>query len=255
MKELFDLKGKTALVTGGSQGIGRGIVLALAEFGANVVINYHSGDAEALSAKAEAESFGVRALLWKFDLSESGVKSAWENFALENDCPADILVANASVQFRREWDEITEDEFAVQMNVNVRSTLELMQAAVPHMKQKRWGRILNIGSVQQARYNRSMAIYAASKSALVNLVKNVAARVAPFGITVNNLAPGVFATTRNREVLADAEFRKNIEAKIPLGFVAEPRDCAGTALLLCSDAGRYITGADFFVDGGFSLYI
>lgn len=255
MKELFNLKGRTALVTGGSQGIGKGITLALAEFGANVVINFHSGVETAKQTKAEAEKLGAKVWLWQFDLAQANVKQAWLDFAEKNGCPVDIVVANASVQYRHEWFDITEDEFASQINVNLRSTLELMQAAVPHMKANGWGRILTIGSVQQARPNRYMAAYAASKSGIVNMVKNIAARVAPFGITVNNIAPGVFETARNREVLSDAAFRKDIESKIPVGFVGEPKDCAATALLLCSDAGRYITGADFFVDGGFSLFI
>ena len=98
-----------------------------------------------------------------------------------------------------------------------------------------------------------MCIYAASKSGLVNLVKNLAPRFAPFGITINNLAPGAIATARNVEALADEKYKKIVESNIPLGFVGNPDDCAGTALLLCSDAGRYITGADYFVDGGLSL--
>lgn len=98
-----------------------------------------------------------------------------------------------------------------------------------------------------------MCVYAATKAGLVNLVKNLAPRLAPMGITINNLAPGAIATARNKDALADAEYRKAVESNIPLGYVGEAEDCAGAALLLCSDAGRYITGADYFVDGGLSL--
>ena len=157
------------------------------------------------------------------------------------------------MQVRAPFDEVTDEDFEAQINVNLRSTLRLIREVVPHMAQNRWGRILNIGSVQQARPHRDMCVYAATKAGLVNLVKNLAPRLAPMGITINNLAPGAIATARNKDALADAEYRKVVESNIPLGYVGESEDCAGAALLLCSDAGRYITGADYFVDGGLSL--
>ena len=253
MKELFNIKGKTALITGGGQGIGRSITLALAEFGADVIINYRSNIALAEETKKAAEAFGVKAYLWQFDLANDNIKEAWQNFAESNSLSPEILVANASLQYRAAWDEVTFEQFNAQMNVNLRSTLALIQLLQPDMKSRGWGRILTIGSVQQERPHKDMCIYAASKSGLVNLVKNLAPRFAPFGITINNLAPGAIATARNVEALADEKYKKIVESNIPLGFVGNPDDCAGTALLLCSDAGRYITGADYFVDGGLSL--
>ena len=239
MKELFNLKGKTALVTGGGQGIGRAIALALAEFGADVVVNFRGNEKLAEQTASDARKFGAKALLWKFDLARADPGAEWKKFSEENACPADILVANASMQVRAPFDEVTDEDFEAQINVNLRSTLRLVREVVPHMAQNRWGRILNIGSVQQARPHRDMCVYAATKAGLVNLVKN--------------LAPGAIATARNKDALADAEYRKAVESNIPLGYVGEAEDCAGAALLLCSDAGRYITGADYFVDGGLSL--
>ena len=239
MKELFNLKGKTALVTGGGQGIGRAITLALAEFGADVVVNFRGNEKLAEQTASDARKFGAKALLWKFDLARADAGAEWKKFSEENACPADILVANASMQVRAPFDEVTDEDFEAQINVNLRSTLRLIREVVPHMAQNRWGRILNIGSVQQARPHRDMCVYAATKAGLVNLVKN--------------LAPGAIATARNKDALADAEYRKVVESNIPLGYVGEAEDCAGAALLLCSDAGRYITGADYFVDGGLSL--
>lgn len=253
MKELFNLKGKTALVTGGGQGIGRAITLALAEFGADVVVNFRGNEKLAEQTTSDARKFGIKALLWKFDLARADAGAEWKKFSEENACPADILVANASMQVRAPFDEVTDEDFEAQINVNLRSTLRLIREVVPHMAQNRWGRILNIGSVQQARPHRDMCVYAATKAGLVNLVKNLAPRLAPMGITINNLAPGAIATARNKDALADAEYRKAVESNIPLGYVGEAEDCAGAALLLCSDAGRYITGADYFVDGGLSL--
>ena len=251
--QLFDLTGKTALVTGGGQGIGKAIVQALAENGAHVIINYRSNRYLAEQTASEVAQYGKKIWLWPFDLESEHVLEAYQDFAETNKCHADILVANASVQIRRKWDEINSVEFAQQINVNLRSTLQLIQSVVPRMRQCGWGRILNIGSVQQVRPHNQMCIYAASKSALVNLVKNLAPQLAPFGITVNNLAPGVIATGRNEDALSDPDYKKTIEAKIPSGYIGQPEDCAALALLLCSNAGRYITGVDYPVDGGMGL--
>ena len=253
INKLFDLTGKTALVTGGGQGIGRTIVLALAENGANVIINYRSNQLLAEQTASEAAHYGKKVWLWPFDLESDHVLEAYRDFVGINNCHAAILVANASLQIRRPWDEIDNVEFAQQINTNLRSTMQLIQGVTPYMRQCGWGRILNIGSVQQVRPHSQMCIYAASKSALVNLVKNLAPQLSPFGITINNLAPGVIATGRNEEALADPEYKKAIEAKIPVGYIGQPEDCAALALLLCSNAGRYITGADYLVDGGMGL--
>lgn len=254
IKDLFDLSSKTALVTGGGQGIGKAIALALAEHGANIIINYRSNAALAEETARLVKANGVQCWLWPLDLAEENITKKFNEFILANNCKVDILITNASVQFRKPWDEVTSDEFAAQINVNLRSTLNLIQGVVPHMKEQKWGKILNIGSVQQARPHKDMCIYAASKSGLVNLVKNLAAQLAPFGINVNNLAPGVISTARNETALGNPEYRDAILQKIPLGYAGLSADCAPLSLLLCSDAGRYITGGDFFVDGGMSLF-
>jgi NAD(P)-dependent dehydrogenase (short-subunit alcohol dehydrogenase family) len=252
-KQLYNLRDKTALVTGGGQGIGRAITLALAENGAGVIINYLGNKKLAAQTAADANTLGVKARLWQFDISRADIREAWREFAGAGGINIDILVANASLQIRRAWDEISVAEFDAQINTNLRSTLLLAQELVPYMKTKNWGRILNIGSVQQVRPHTQMCVYAASKSGLVNMVKNLAAQLAPFGITVNNLAPGTIATGRNEDTLADAAYRKIVESKIPSGKIGGPEDCAALAALLCSDAGRYITGADLPVDGGMGL--
>lgn len=253
MQNKYDLKGKTALVTGGGQGIGRSIVLALAEAGANVIINYRSNVSLAEETAELAGQFGNKVWLWPYGLVKEEVKENYLSFVAEHKCPPDILVTNASYQIRKPWDQVTKEDFADQMNVNVRSTLFLIQGAVPYMKERGWGRILNIGSVQQKRPHQEMCIYAASKMALVNLVSNLATQLAPWGITINTLSPGAIATGRNEAVLANPDYRKSTESKIPLGYVGTPEDCAQLALLLCSESGRYITGADYSVDGGMGL--
>ncbi len=253
IKNLFNLKGKTALVTGGSQGIGKAISLALAEFGADVVINYRSGKALAEETCQEIKSMGAECHLIPCDLSSAGSAKTIAGFLSSRSLQIDILVLNASVQFRKSWDEVTAEEFELQINTNLRASLFLIQELFPAMKEKGWGRIVTIGSVQQLRPHQQMIAYAASKVAQLSMVKSLAPQFGLFGVTINNLAPGAILTGRNEEVLRDENYKKNVEAKIPLGFIGEPADCAATALLLCSDAGRYITGQDLFVDGGMGL--
>ena len=242
---MFDLKGKTALVTGSTQGIGYAIAKIFIESGASVFVHC-SRDEE--KAKRIAKELGAYSYV-AADLSE---KNAVEKL-YEKTGALDIVVANASVQYKNDWDKITADEFEKQVNVNIRSSLMLMQKYIPKMQSKKWGRFLAIGSVQQYKPHTHMAVYAATKCALQSLVNNVASQVAKDGVTVNNLLPGVISTPRNEQALSDTEYRAKVLQKIPSGFAGEPEDCAATALLLCSDEGRYITGAEIIVDGGMHL--
>jgi len=253
IKNLFNLKGKTALITGGSQGIGKAISLAFAEHGANVVINYRSDKKLAIQTETEINALGVKCSLIQCDLSHLDSASIISGFLRENNLEIDILVINASIQIRKSWDEVTPEEFEIQINTNFRASLFLIQELYPPMQQKNWGRILTIGSVQQLRPHQQMIVYAASKVAQVSMVRSMAPQFGPYGVTINNVAPGAFNTGRNEEVLQNIAYKAKVEAKIPMGYIGESSDCAATALLLCSDAGRYITGQDIFVDGGMSL--
>lgn len=253
IKSLFELKGKTALITGGSQGIGKAISLVLAEYGANVVIVYRSGQELAMQTSNEIRAKGVKCEIFKCDLSELIAVNAIKEFLISKNIEIDILVLNASVQFRKSWNEVTSDEFDIQMNTNFKSSMFLIQALYPVMQQKKWGRIVTVGSVQQLKPHHQMIVYAASKMAQVSMVKSLAPQFGVDGVTINNLAPGAILTGRNEEVLRDQDYKKLVETKIPVGYIGEPADCAATALLLCSDAGKYITGQDIFVDGGMGL--
>jgi len=253
IKKLFNLKGKTALVTGGSQGIGKAISLVLAENGADIVIIYRNGTDLALQTANEITELGVKCELVQCDLSEFKSTKTIKEYLLKKKIDIDILVLNASVQVRKSWNEVTLEEYELQMNTNFRSSLFLIQEFYSAMQEKKWGRIVTVGSVQQVRPHQQMIVYAASKVAQVSMVKSLAPQFGKNGVTINNIAPGAICTGRNEDVLKDEAYKKSVEAKIPLGFIGEPSDCAATALLLCSDAGRYITGQDIFVDGGMGL--
>jgi NAD(P)-dependent dehydrogenase (short-subunit alcohol dehydrogenase family) len=218
IKELFDLKGKTALVTGCGQGIGRAICLVLAEHGANVIINYRSDRRKAGSTSKKVQEYDINAWLWEYDLQSETITADFSAFIGKLPYTVDILVLNASVQVRKNWNEVTSDEFDFQMNVNVRAFLKLIQCCELAMEQKGWGRILMLGSVQQSRPSRQMIVYAASKAAQLNMVKNLAWMLGDKGITINNLAPGVIGTIRNEEVLSNDVFKKKYREKNTCGL-------------------------------------
>ena len=165
----------------------------------------------------------------------------------------DILVLNASVQLPKPWAEITAEAFATQVNVNFRASLLLIQRFVPHMAAQKRGRVITIGSVQEAKPHPNMLVYSSTKAAQTMMVKSMAAQLAPQGITLNNVAPGVVLTDRNTSALADPVYAQKVKNLIPMGHFAQTRDCVGTVLLLASDAGRYITGQSILVDGGKAL--
>jgi len=242
---MFDLHGKTALVTGSTQGIGFAIAKAFFEAGATVWV--HGATSEEKTRRA-AEAIGTEHYVVK-DLSARD--AAEVIYAATGDL--DIVVLNASVQYRKHWNEITRDELDTQISVNFAATLALMQAYFPAMKEKGYGRIVTVGSVQQYRPHVDMAVYAASKDAQMSLVRNVAKQVAPFGITVNNLCPGVIATPRNEAALSDELYREKVLTGIPAGYAGLAEDCAPAALFLCSEEARYVTGSEIIVDGGMHL--
>jgi glucose 1-dehydrogenase len=253
LAEKFKLKGKIALVTGASQGIGKAIALGLAEYGAHVIIHYRSDQNEAAEVAEQAKNFGSQITLIKQDLSEKGAVQSLTDRLKQMVQRIDILVINASVQVPAVWTEISENDFDIQVNTNLKSTFLLMQSLAPAMIEAGWGRILTIGSVQQVKPHPNMMIYAATKSAVFNMVQNMAMQLADKGVTVNNLAPGVISTPRIDEEVPETEERIDKRMETPAGKIGNPEDCAAMALLLCSEAGNFITGQNIYVDGGMSL--
>ena len=240
---------KTALITGSSRGIGRSIALRLSADGFKVILHGVSESNHIKNLKNEIEVKGGVAEIAVADLCDLEATKKLSKVVAN----VDILVLNASLQYRTPWQEITTEACYEQLNCNFVSSMLLIQAAAPHMKKTGWGRIITIGSVQEARPHPDMLVYSASKAAQTNMMRSLSLQLAKDGITVNNVAPGVIYTDRNVEALSDPEYAKKVTDSIPVGFYGEPQDCVGIVSLLCSDEGRYITGQSIYVDGGKSV--
>lgn len=240
---------KTALITGSSRGIGRAIAIRLAKDGYKVIVHYAGNEAKALETRDSILQQGGQAEVIGANLCDLAQTQQLAS-AIGG---VDVLVLNASVQYRTPWQEISVEACYDQLNCNFVSSMLLIQAVVEHMKAQKWGRIITIGSVQEAKPHPDMLVYSASKAAQTNMMQSLSLQLAKDGITVNNVAPGVIYTDRNVEALSDAAYAQKVKDAIPVGFYGEPEDCAGIVSLLCSEDGRYITGQSIYVDGGKSI--
>jgi len=254
----FSMTGRRALVTGGSVSIGRSIALAFADAGADVAIHYSTAADAAFGKPGAAEETaalvrerGRRAAIIEADFAVAGEARRTVEAAVAALGGVDVLVVCASIQYRVPFDDVTPEQIERQIDINFKATVELLQSALPPMKARGWGRVLTIGSVNQTTPEAQLSIYAALKSAQHNLSINLAKQYAPFGVTVNNLSPGLIATERNRWRREDANAWAEIQrTACPMQRAGTPDEMAGAALLLCSEAGSFITGADLQATGG-----
>ena len=236
---------KRVLITGSTQGIGKALAMAFVKAGYHVCVHC-SKDIE--KAERVRKEIGAHQAV-VCDLSNMDKV----NGLYAKTGAVDCLILNASVQYKELWQEITDETFDKQFDVNVKSTLKLIQAYYPAMKENGFGRIVTIGSVNQYRQHPELSVYSATKCAVMKLVEVIAKQVAPFGVTVNNVAPGAIATPRNESVYNDEEKRKAVEDAIPMGRFGTSEDCVGAVLMLCGEQGAYITGTDIVIDGGMKL--
>jgi len=247
----FRLDGRIALVTGARREIGRAIAEGLGAVGARVAVHHADTDEEARDAASVVQAIGQGSQAFGADFSD---QRAAEKLAAEVTAAfgqVDILVLNASIEILQPVGGIDRAAYERQMEINVWSTLALLQALVPPMGARGWGRVVTIGSVQQISPAAEMMVYAGYKALQHNWAINLARQFTCQGVTVNNLAPGLIATARNAEQIAARG--EQMKARVPAGRLGRPDDLVGAALLLCSDAGEYISGANVFVDGGRSV--
>lgn len=242
------LENKVALVTGGSRGIGRAIVLALAQRGADVAINFAGNVAAAEQVAAEVQQLGRKALLVQGDVADTEACAAMVDKVVSELGRIDILVNNAGITRDGLLMRMKEADWDAVLTTNLKGVFNCTKAAVKYMMKQRAGKIVNISSVVGVMGNAGQANYAAAKAGVIGFTKSVAKEVASRGITANAVAPGFIATDMT-SVLPE-KVVEEMAAGIPLKRAGQPEDVANAVLFLVSDEAAYITGQTLHVDGG-----
>ena len=249
----FDLSGKVALITGAGRGIGLAIGEALAAHGAAVAIQDIEESIAAEAVKKIADR-GGRAIALGGDIKDLTLPARLIQQTVDQLGGLHILINNASIQSACDWMEAKVETMQSELSTNVISPIVFCQLATPIFRKQKFGRIINIGSIQQKSGFVPMLSYSLSKAAIEKLTTALAKELAGDGITVNLIAPGWMATVRTQGDFKDEQEKvaKGLRS-VPVGRVGEGFDCAGLAVLLCSKAGEYITGQSIYVDGGLSI--
>jgi glucose 1-dehydrogenase len=256
------LRGQKALVTGASSGIGRAIALALGEAGADVVVNYVSGEDKAQEACEEIRRRGVRALALKADVSdEAQVESMFQRM-IDEFGTIDVLVNNAGLQQDAAFEELTLEQWNKVLGVNLTGQFLCARAAVREFKRRgvvpevscSAGKILCVSSVHEVIPWAGHVNYAASKGGVMLMMKSLAQEVAPYRIRVNSLCPGAIRTPINMEAWGTPEAYEGLLRLIPYKRIGEPEEIGRAAVWLASDFSDYVHGVSLFIDGGMTLY-
>jgi NAD(P)-dependent dehydrogenase (short-subunit alcohol dehydrogenase family) len=250
ISSLFDLKGRTALVTGGNSGIGAAMASALAQAGANIILMARRTEALEVTAK-DLGQFGVQVGTLSCDLSDISATSIGASTALGL-AHIDILVNAAGVNLRQPFEDITPESWQTQINLHLSAPFFLTQALAPKMAERGWGRVINIASLQSYRAFGNSAPYGAGKGGVVQLTRAIAQSWGSKGITCNAVGPGFFPTALTAPVFANPEAAQKNADQTCLGRNGELKDLFGLTVFLASDASSYITGQTIMIDGGFT---
>lgn len=248
---LFDLSGRVALVTGGNSGIGKAIGWALAAAGASVVLVARRA-AELDATVAEFEHEGLVAAALSCDLADREVMKGLAQRAAKPFGAPDILVNGSGINIRKPFPDLTDDDWDATIAINLTAPFLLTRALAPTMRDRGWGRIVNITSLQSVRAFPNSAPYGASKGGMMQLTRATAEYWSKYGVTCNAIAPGFFATPLTAPVFADSERMEAMAQRTMAGRNGDLADLHGTAVFLASEASAYLSGQTLFVDGGFS---
>jgi len=251
---LFDLTGRVALVTGGGRGLGKAMAQGFAEAGARVVIASRSeGELKAAQTEilAAVSQAGTKTEVAHFvvDMTDRAAVARLAADATAKMGRIDILVNNAGTNNPQPIDAIRDEDWDRLLELNLTSCMALTRAVAPGMKERHWGRIIHISSIMALASKEGRNAYSATKAGLIGMTMASAQDLGPFGVTVNCIAPGPILTDLTNGMLSD-EQKKQFASRTALGRWGQPRELAGPALLLASDAGSYITGSVLIVDGG-----
>ncbi|MFC9648310.1 MULTISPECIES: SDR family oxidoreductase [unclassified Streptomyces] len=247
---LFDITGRTALVTGSSRGIGKALAKGLLEAGCTVVLNGRNITALQATATELAASFGNRVRTAAFDVTDPAAVSAAIARIEEETGPIDILVNNTGVQQRASILEFTDDDWHRLLDTNLTSAFLVGREVARRMAPRRHGKIINICSLQSEVVRPGIAAYSATKGGLKMLTKGMCADLGPLGIQVNGIGPGYFATELTSALVADEEFSAWVRARTPAGRWGAVEDLVGALVFLSSPASDFVNGQVLYVDGG-----
>ena len=247
---IFDVTGRTALVTGSTRGIGRTLAAGLLEAGCTVVVNGRDPDATAAAARELSAETGGKALPRAFDVADRAAVEAAVASVEDEVGGIDVLVNNAGIQHRAPFTEYPDDMWDLIVRTNLTSAFLVGRAVATRMVPRGRGKIVNICSLLSEVARPGTSPYAATKGGLKMLTKGMCADLGPSGIQVNGVAPGYLVTDLNAELIADAEFDAWVRRRTPAGRWGETRDLVGTVLFLCSPASDFVNGQLLSVDGG-----
>lgn len=250
--KLFEMKGKNALITGGSKGLGYAMAAGLASAGANIlIISRNLAEGQNASEKLQAD-FGIKSKAYTADVSNlSEIENVVADIIMEFG-HIDVLINSAGINIRGPIDELSPDDFNAVMKINVEGTWNTSRAVTPHMKNNKSGKIINMASTLGLVGLANRTPYATSKGAVVQMTRALGLELAPFNINVNAICPGPFLTEMNVPIADSAEAKQFIVGATALARWGELKEIQGAALFLASDAGSYMVGSMLTVDGGWT---
>jgi NAD(P)-dependent dehydrogenase (short-subunit alcohol dehydrogenase family) len=249
MTNLFDLKGKKAVITGGSSGLGVQYAKALAGQGADVAVVARRIE-ELEKVRDELRKFGTDSIAVQCDVSKNDSIVKAVNEIIKHFGSIDILVNNAGIEIAENIEDVSEEHFNKIISVNLKGTFMMSKVISEYMKKQNQGKIINIGSLGSHIGLAGSTVYCSTKGGVISFSRALAIELAKYNIQVNTISPGYFRTSMTEAFFQDEEHNKWIKERIPLGRIGTAADLAGTVIFLASDASNYITGQNITVDGG-----